>query len=102
MVVTGGDTREHETLKRRSLPVLPEGVAIHEVGTTATYELRPVGGDGIQMLVLPGGSQGLFTALGRRVRTGYDLGQHDGPVGHSAPGVRRRNEPLPTPSLPIP
>ena len=50
----------------------PEEVAIHERGTTELYELEPVGGDGIQMLVLPGGSQGLFTALGARVRAGYD------------------------------
>ena len=50
----------------------PEGVAVHERGTSEVYELQPVGGGGIQMLVLPGEHQGLFTALGARVRAGYD------------------------------
>ena len=50
----------------------PEGVAVHERGASDVYELQPIGGDGIQMLVLPGESQGQFTALGARVRAGFD------------------------------
>ena len=50
----------------------PDEVAIHERGTAAVYELRPPGAGGTQMLVLPGYTQGVFTALGARVAIGYD------------------------------
>ena len=50
----------------------PEEVAIHEPGTTAVYELRPVGAGGTQLLVLRGFKQGVFTALGARIAIGYD------------------------------
>ncbi len=52
--------------------ILPEEVAVHDPGTTEVYELRPPGDGGIQMLVLPGRREGVFTALGARVAIGYD------------------------------
>lgn len=50
----------------------PANVFIHPLGTAATYELRPIGAGGIQMLVLPGDTSGKFTTLGTRIAVGYD------------------------------
>lgn len=50
----------------------PANVFIHPLGTAATYELRPIGAGGIQMLVLPGDTSGKFTTLGARIAVGYD------------------------------
>ena len=50
----------------------PEEVAVH-TGEAATYELRPVGEDGTQMLVIPTAwGPGVFYTLGPRAREGID------------------------------
>ena len=54
--------------------IAPEEVAVHD-GGYAEYALRPTGGGGTQMLVVPvSGGDGVFYALGARVRDGYDRG----------------------------
>ena len=86
-------------------------VAVHEVGATAEYELRPLGSGGIQLLVLPGVKQGLFTALGARVAIGYDasiprqgvevyrIDQRERacryPANRTCSGTERRTQPYP-------
>lgn len=51
----------------------PDNVAIHQVGTTEVYELRPPGLRGLQMVVIPGTTQGVFHTLGARIGVGWDL-----------------------------
>lgn len=51
----------------------PEDVAIHE-DPYGSYLLAPIGGSGIQMLVLPTGETGHFISLGARAANGYDTG----------------------------
>ena len=50
----------------------PVNVAIHPEGKTHTYELRPPGSGGTQMLVLPDPLLGIMHTLGARVAKGYD------------------------------
>ena len=50
----------------------PVNVAIHPEGKTHTYELRPPGSGGTQMLVLPDSLPGTIYTLGARVAKGYD------------------------------
>lgn len=49
-------------------------VAVHPVGKTHTYELRPNGAGGVQMLVLNSPQVGVMTTLEARVARGYDSG----------------------------
>lgn len=49
----------------------PSDVVVHTEGTTV-YDLAPSGGTGIEMLVVPVQSQGLFYAIGARRKAGYD------------------------------
>ena len=61
----------------------PAEVAIHEPGTTADYELAPPGEPGTQMLVLADpetGTDGVFAALGARVRGAGGEEWHDGNI----------------------
>ena len=89
----------------------PDEVAVHEVGTTGVYELRPPGAGGVRMLVLPSGKPGLFTSLGARVAIGHDAavpkqgvevyridqrGRACGrPSGETCWGTSRRTQPYP-------
>lgn len=52
----------------------PVNVTIHPEGKTHTYELRPPGSGGTQMLVLPDPLLGTMYTLGARVAKGYDSG----------------------------
>ena len=49
-------------------------VAVHPVGNAFTYELRPTGAGGVQMLVLTSPQIGVMTTLEARVARGYDSG----------------------------
>ena len=49
-------------------------VAVHPVGKAHTYELRPTGTGGVQMLVLISPQIGVMTTLEARVARGYDSG----------------------------
>ena len=49
-------------------------VAVHPVGKTHTYELRPTGAGGVQMLVLSSPQIGVMTTLEARMARGYDSG----------------------------
>lgn len=49
-------------------------VAVHPVGKTHTYELRPTGAGGVQMLVLDSPQVGVMTTLEARVAREYDSG----------------------------
>lgn len=51
----------------------PDNVVIHEPATTEVYELRPPGFGGLQMLVVPGTTHGVFYTLGARIGVGWDL-----------------------------
>ena len=53
----------------------PSQVAVHTPGTTARYTLEPIGGDGLQMLIVPYEDNRLdyYRALGVRVRGEGDL-----------------------------
>ena len=89
----------------------PDQVAVHDRETPTVYELRSPGAGGIQMLVIPGGEPGLFTALGARIRVGYDssipkegveiyrIDQRPGacaePVWGVCSGTERRTRPVP-------
>ena len=85
----------------------PDEVRIHD-GDTATYELRPHGAGGTQMLILLGPEPGVFFSLGARVAIGYDaavpregvevyrVDQRDGACGRVACWAeRRRTQPFP-------
>ena len=49
-------------------------VAVHPAGKTHTYQLRPTGAGGVQMLVLASPQVGVITTLGVRVARGHDSG----------------------------
>lgn len=95
----------------------PANVFIHPLGTTAVYELRPIGAGGIQMLVLPGEIPGKFTTLGTRIAVEYDsdipkegvevyrIDQNYGACLYDREGVcfgpKRRTQPFPPASASI-
>ena len=64
----------------------PEAVAVHDLSSeeVAQYRLEPVGGPGVEMLVVPSGQQGVFTVFSGRWRTGYDEGLPEGAEGVEA------------------
>ena len=51
----------------------PDDIAMHHE-PYGSYLLAPIGGSGIQMLVVPTGQPGHFISLGARVARGYDRG----------------------------
>ena len=52
----------------------PVNVAVHPTSKTHTYELRPTGAGGVQMLVLASPQVGVMTTLEARVAREYDSG----------------------------
>ena len=64
----------------------PQSVAIHDLLSeeVVQYRLQPMGEPGVEMLVVPSGEQGVFTAFAGRWRTGYDTGLPAGADGVEA------------------
>ena len=75
-------------------------VAIHPQGKAHTYELRPPGAGGTQMLVLQDPQFGVMITLGARVAKGYDSDiPKEGVEAYKVDQFTRRTQQIPPPEL---
>ena len=78
----------------------PANIAIHPQGKTHTYELRPPGAGGTQMLVLQDPQFGAMITLGARVDKGYDSDiPKEGVEAYKVDQFTRRIQQVPPPEL---
>ena len=78
----------------------PANVVIHSPGKAHTYELRPPGAGGTQMLVLRGSQFGAMITLGARVAKGYDSDiPKEGVEAYKVDQFTRRIQQIPPPEL---
>ena len=78
----------------------PANIAVHPQGKTHTYELRPPGAGGTQMLVLRDTQFGALITLGARVAEGYDSDiPKEGVEAYKVDQFTRRIQQIPPPEL---